>query len=143
MHGHVLSNSTVPAQASAVAVAPAAAADDIHRWRCSAVPEQQQQQQQSEASSAQQQQQQQAVQQQQPGSSSAPAAPADHPEANSSSSSREYTPPLQVTRHNFHFALPVLREALASCQFYSFDCEMSGLYPPGLEDYPSDDVDDR
>jgi hypothetical protein len=37
----------------------------------------------------------------------------------------------------------VLQEALASCQFYSFDCEMSGLYPPGLEDYVSDDVDDR
>lgn len=51
--------------------------------------------------------------------------------------------PLQVTRHNFHYALPVLAEALAGCQFYAFDCEMSGLYPPGLDDYPYDDVDDR
>jgi hypothetical protein len=43
--------------------------------------------------------------------------------------------PLQV--------LPELQAALQTCQFYSFDCEMSGLYPPGCEDYPTDDVDDR
>lgn len=39
--------------------------------------------------------------------------------------------------------LPALKAALASCQFFSFDCEMSGLYPTGVEDYPIDDVDDR
>lgn len=139
LHGHVVSTSTSPAQAPpTVALAPAAvaAAENVPKWRCSAVPEQQQR---SEAFSSQQQQ-----QQQQPGSSSPSGASTDSSGSGSGSGiSTEYTPPLQVTRHNFHFALPVLRDALASCQFYSFDCEMSGLYPPGLEDYPSDDVDDR
>lgn len=37
----------------------------------------------------------------------------------------------------------MLRAALASCQFYSFDCEMSGLFLQGQEDYAADDVDER
>jgi len=59
------------------------------------------------------------------------------------SSSSQRPPPLQVTRYNFQQALPALQEALSTCQFYSFDCEMSGLYPQGMEDYAVDDLDDR
>ncbi|KAF8061172.1 PAT17 [Scenedesmus sp. PABB004] len=52
-------------------------------------------------------------------------------------------PPLQVTRSNFAAALPAVAAALASCQFWAFDCEMSGLFLAGQEDYAADDVDDR
>jgi poly(A)-specific ribonuclease len=33
-----------------------------------------------------------------------------------------------VTRHNFAQTLPLVKEALAECKFYAFDCEMTGLF---------------
>lgn len=88
------------------------------QWKCAALPEQQLHQEQQEAD-------------------------LDSVSGPQKQQQQQRPAPLQVTRHNFHYALPVLAEALAGCQFYAFDCEMSGLYPPGLDDYPYDDVDDR
>lgn len=34
----------------------------------------------------------------------------------------------QVTRHNFNDTLPIVKEALDECHFFSFDCEMTGLF---------------
>lgn len=51
--------------------------------------------------------------------------------------------PLQVTRSNFAAALPAVKAALQDCQFFSFDCEMTGLFLQGQEDYVVDDVADR
>ena len=51
--------------------------------------------------------------------------------------------PLQVTRNNFLQTLPAIRQALDQCLFYSFDCEMTGLYLQGQEDYSLDDIEDR
>eukprot|EP00879_Flechtneria_rotunda_P029453 GHRR01031860.1.p1 GENE.GHRR01031860.1~~GHRR01031860.1.p1 ORF type:complete len:217 (+),score=69.08 GHRR01031860.1:106-756(+) len=65
---------------------------------------------------------------------------ASQPPANHSSS---LPPPLQVTRHNFAAALLAIKQALQECQFYSFDCEMTGLWLQGQEDFAVDDVDDR
>jgi hypothetical protein len=36
-----------------------------------------------------------------------------------------------VTRHNFAAVLPVVREALQSCDFFAIDCEMTGLFLEG------------
>lgn len=52
-------------------------------------------------------------------------------------------PPLQVTRSNFAASLPAIKQALQQCQFFSFDCEMTGLYLPNQDDHAADDVDDR
>jgi hypothetical protein len=52
------------------------------------------------------------------------------------------TVPLQVTRNNFTAVLPAVKSALQDCQFFSFDCEMTGLFLQGQEDYAVDDVDD-
>mmetsp|Transcript_11195 Transcript_11195/g.22365 ORF Transcript_11195/g.22365 Transcript_11195/m.22365 type:complete len:715 (+) Transcript_11195:84-2228(+) len=35
---------------------------------------------------------------------------------------------MEVTRHNFRETLPIVGEALDACQFYAFDCEMTGLF---------------
>lgn len=35
---------------------------------------------------------------------------------------------MEVTRHNFRETLPIVGEALGECQFYAFDCEMTGLF---------------
>lgn len=37
--------------------------------------------------------------------------------------------PQQVTRHNFHLALPLVAEALQECTFFALDCEFTGLSP--------------
>ena len=34
---------------------------------------------------------------------------------------------LQVTKDNFLEVLPIVEQALKHCQFYAFDCEMTGL----------------
>ena len=34
---------------------------------------------------------------------------------------------LQVTKDNFTAVLPIVEQALKHCQFYAFDCEMTGL----------------
>jgi len=42
---------------------------------------------------------------------------------------------MEVTKDTFEEALPMVEEALSECQFYSFDCEMTGLFVsdrPGL-----------
>lgn len=49
----------------------------------------------------------------------------------------------QGTRANFHAMLPSLREALQSCEFYSFDCEMTGLYLETTREDYLDDYDTR
>eukprot|EP00882_Tetradesmus_deserticola_P011672 GHRQ01012347.1.p1 GENE.GHRQ01012347.1~~GHRQ01012347.1.p1 ORF type:complete len:242 (+),score=61.91 GHRQ01012347.1:518-1243(+) len=51
--------------------------------------------------------------------------------------------PLQVTRSNFTAVLPAVRQALQDCQFFSYDCEMTGLFLQGQDDYLVDDVTDR
>ena len=33
-----------------------------------------------------------------------------------------------MTRHNFDEVLPAVRAALADCQFFALDCEMTGLH---------------
>lgn len=63
--------------------------------------------------------------------------------APSTSSSSGNSSTLQVTRQNFRQALQVVREALAECQFFAFDCEMTGLTLEGQEDKLIDDVFDR
>lgn len=35
---------------------------------------------------------------------------------------------MEVTKETFEDALPIVEEALKECQFYSFDCEMTGLF---------------
>lgn len=55
----------------------------------------------------------------------------------------ELQSPLQVTRRNFAATVPAIKEALQDCQFFSFDCEMTGLFLPGQDDHSVDDVDDR
>lgn len=52
-------------------------------------------------------------------------------------------PSLQVTRSNFAATLPAIKQALQDCQFFSFDCEMTGLFLPNQDDHLVDDVDDR
>jgi poly(A)-specific ribonuclease len=49
----------------------------------------------------------------------------------------------QATRANFHDVLPSVREALQSCHFYSFDCEMTGLYLETTREDPLDDYETR
>jgi poly(A)-specific ribonuclease len=39
---------------------------------------------------------------------------------------------MDVTRDNLEEALPVIREAIASCEFMAMDFELSGLFPRGL-----------
>jgi hypothetical protein len=51
--------------------------------------------------------------------------------------------PLQVTRSNFTAVLPAVRQALQDCHFFAFDCEMTGLFLQGQDDYVVDDVTDR
>ena len=35
---------------------------------------------------------------------------------------------MEVTRHTFRDTLPLVEQALDECQFYAFDCEMTGLF---------------
>jgi poly(A)-specific ribonuclease len=49
----------------------------------------------------------------------------------------------QATRANFLEVLPAVREALQSCRFYSFDCEMTGLYTDNSREDPLDDYETR
>lgn len=51
--------------------------------------------------------------------------------------------PLQVTRANFAAGLAALEAVLARGEFVAFDCEMTGLYLAGQEDYAVDDIEDR
>lgn len=49
----------------------------------------------------------------------------------------------QVTRHNLAEALPLVRQALADCQFFAIDCEMTGLFLEDKQGSYLDDCEDR
>jgi poly(A)-specific ribonuclease len=48
-----------------------------------------------------------------------------------------------VTRHNFKQVLPAVAAALRRCEFFAFDCEMTGLFLEGARSEYLDDVQDR
>ncbi|GFR48725.1 hypothetical protein Agub_g10682 [Astrephomene gubernaculifera] len=50
---------------------------------------------------------------------------------------------VDVTRHNFAAMLPVVRRYLGACDFFSFDCEMTGLFLEGQAEGYLDDMQDR
>ncbi|WIA30112.1 hypothetical protein OEZ86_000207 [Tetradesmus obliquus] len=50
---------------------------------------------------------------------------------------------VDVTRENFKELLPAIREALEKCTFYSFDCEMTGLFTDGNKHEYLDDMQSR
>ncbi|KXZ50071.1 hypothetical protein GPECTOR_18g5 [Gonium pectorale] len=52
-------------------------------------------------------------------------------------------PAVDVTKHNFEAMLPVVRLYLSSCDFFSFDCEMTGLFLDGQNENYLDDMQDR
>ena len=56
---------------------------------------------------------------------------------------RTLTHALQVTRHNLSEALPRVRAALAACQYYALDCEMTGLFVEDRGGAYLDDLGDR
>lgn len=49
----------------------------------------------------------------------------------------------QVTRRNFEDVLPQVRDALAECSFYAFDCEMTGLSETDHGSQYLDDIEER
>ncbi|KAG2424232.1 hypothetical protein HYH02_015217 [Chlamydomonas schloesseri] len=52
-------------------------------------------------------------------------------------------PSVDVTRHNFEAVLPAVRRYLGACDFYAFDCEMTGLFLDGHNENYLDDMQDR
>ncbi|KAF6265217.1 hypothetical protein COO60DRAFT_1035218 [Scenedesmus sp. NREL 46B-D3] len=50
---------------------------------------------------------------------------------------------VDVTRENFQKLLPTIKEALERCTFYSFDCEMTGLFTDGNKHEYLDDIQSR
>ncbi|GIL80439.1 hypothetical protein Vretifemale_9634 [Volvox reticuliferus] len=52
-------------------------------------------------------------------------------------------PDVDVTRHNFEVMLPIVRRYLAACDFFAFDCEMTGLFLEGQNHNFLDDMEDR
>ena len=50
---------------------------------------------------------------------------------------------LQITRANFKESLPVIKQALADCQYFAFDCEMTGLTTQDSKQEYLDEVEDR
>ena len=69
-------------------------------------------------------------------------APADEP-APGAPAGAGTSSTVQVTRSNFRDALDAARAALRSCEFFAFDCEMTGLTLDGQEDKLLDDAFDR
>ncbi|KAG2487082.1 hypothetical protein HYH03_014327 [Edaphochlamys debaryana] len=67
----------------------------------------------------------------------APAAPGGKTDVDKSA------PAVDVTRHNFQAMLPVVRRYLSACDFFAFDCEMTGLFLDGQYDNYLDDMQDR
>eukprot|EP00882_Tetradesmus_deserticola_P014874 GHRQ01015828.1.p1 GENE.GHRQ01015828.1~~GHRQ01015828.1.p1 ORF type:complete len:190 (+),score=56.60 GHRQ01015828.1:265-834(+) len=68
----------------------------------------------------------------------------------SSSSSRQHSTAVRpedmavdVTKENFQTVLPKIKEALEKCTFYSFDCEMTGLFTDGNKHEYLDDIQSR
>ena len=50
---------------------------------------------------------------------------------------------VDITRDNFNETFPLVERALKECSFYSFDCEMTGLFLDGNKDEFLDDMQDR
>lgn len=50
---------------------------------------------------------------------------------------------LQITRTNFQQSLPVIKQALHDCQFFAFDCEMTGLEVLETKQEYLDQIEDR
>jgi hypothetical protein len=50
---------------------------------------------------------------------------------------------VDVTRDNFEATLPSIKEALDECEFFAFDCEMTGLFLDGHKHEYLDDMQDR
>ncbi|EFJ39774.1 hypothetical protein VOLCADRAFT_108501 [Volvox carteri f. nagariensis] len=63
--------------------------------------------------------------------------------ATAAASDRKTSPAVDVTRHNFEVMLPMVRRYLASCDFFAFDCEMTGLFLDGQTENYLDDMQDR
>lgn len=49
----------------------------------------------------------------------------------------------QITRANFKESLPAIQQALHDCQFFAFDCEMTGLNLQDSRQEYLDEIDDR
>ncbi|GIL60258.1 hypothetical protein Vafri_14886 [Volvox africanus] len=52
-------------------------------------------------------------------------------------------PAVDVTRHNFEVMLPIVRRYLEACDFFAFDCEMTGLFLEGQNHNYLDDMEER
>ena len=50
---------------------------------------------------------------------------------------------MQITRANFQQSLPVIKQALQDCQFFAFDCEMTGLDVQESTQEYLDEIEDR
>ncbi|KAL3134934.1 hypothetical protein ABBQ32_007896 [Trebouxia sp. C0010 RCD-2024] len=50
---------------------------------------------------------------------------------------------MEITRTNFQQSLPVIKQALHDCQFFAFDCEMTGLEVLEAKQEYLDEVEDR
>ena len=50
---------------------------------------------------------------------------------------------VQVTRENFQDILPAVRNSLQACEYYAFDCEMTGLFTNDNQQNYLDEVEDR
>lgn len=50
---------------------------------------------------------------------------------------------VQITKENFAEVLPLVKDALEQCQFYSFDCEMTGLRLGQHREEMLDDLENR
>ena len=49
----------------------------------------------------------------------------------------------QVTRENFQEVLPAVKQALQACEYYAFDCEMTGLFANDNQQNYLDELEDR
>ena len=49
----------------------------------------------------------------------------------------------QITRTNFLQSLPIIKQALHDCQFFAFDCEMTGLEVLETKQEYLDQIEDR
>ncbi|GLC47457.1 hypothetical protein PLESTM_002076300, partial [Pleodorina starrii] len=63
--------------------------------------------------------------------------------ADSSAADGKTAPAVDVTRHNFEVMLPVVKRYLAACDYFAFDCEMTGLFLEGQTENYLDDMQDR
>lgn len=50
---------------------------------------------------------------------------------------------VQVTRENFQDILPAVRSSLQACEYYAFDCEMTGLFTNDNQQNYLDELEDR